>query len=50
MTEQTFEMRIEATLEIRDADGNLISATPVQSTRVVTESERAAIIKDGART
>jgi hypothetical protein len=39
MTEQMFEIKISATGEVRDADGNLVSSEPVEATMTVTESE-----------
>lgn len=38
-----YEMRITATGEVRDKDGNLISAEPVEATAVVTEDQARAI-------
>lgn len=34
---QMYTVVVEATLEIRDADGNLVSAEPVQTEAVVDE-------------
>lgn len=36
---QMYELKITATGEVRDADGNLISAEPIEATIVVTEEE-----------
>lgn len=36
---QRYELAITATGEVRDAEGNLISSTPVESKITVTESE-----------
>jgi hypothetical protein len=36
---QLYQIAITATGEVRDADGNLISSTPVESTTVVTEAQ-----------
>lgn len=44
-TVQRYELRFTAVGEVRDADGNLISSTPVEATRVVTEAEAKAIIE-----
>ena len=43
MTEQMFEIKITATGEVRDAEGNLISSEPVEATLVVSESELRAL-------
>lgn len=39
MTAQQYEIAITATAEVRDADGNLISAEPVASTITVTDAQ-----------
>lgn len=44
MPEMKYEVRVSATAEIRDADGNLISSTPVESTTILTEDELLARI------
>jgi hypothetical protein len=36
---QMFEMRISATGEVRDADGNLVSSSPVESVVQLTEQQ-----------
>jgi hypothetical protein len=41
--EQMFQLKIAAVGEVRDADGNLISAEPVEATINVTESELRAL-------
>lgn len=35
-------LKVTATAEVRDAEGNLISASPVELTRPVTSAELAA--------
>jgi hypothetical protein len=40
---QMFEVVIKATGEVRDAEGNLISSTPIESTIYMTEAEVAAL-------
>jgi hypothetical protein len=39
-----YELRIVASGEVRDADGNLISTEPIEATAVLTEEEAAALI------
>lgn len=39
-----FEVKVTATGEVRDATGNLISSTPVETTMVLTEAEVTALI------
>lgn len=39
-----YELKIVATGEVRDADGNLISNEPIEATRIVTEEEALAIL------
>jgi hypothetical protein len=39
MSEMKFEIKVVATGEVRDADGNLLSSTPVEQTAIVTEDE-----------
>ncbi len=43
MSTQQYEIAITATAEVRDAEGNLISAEPVESTVVVTEEQMHAM-------
>lgn len=43
MPEQMFEVVVRATGEIRDADGNLVSTTPVEVTQICTAAEVAAL-------
>lgn len=38
-----FELVLKATGEVRDADGNLISAEPVEATFILTEAELTAL-------
>lgn len=42
---QLYELRITATGEVRDADGNLIEQRPVEATAVVTAEQAAALIE-----
>jgi hypothetical protein len=42
---QLYELRITATGEVRDADGNLISTEPIEATTTVTEAEARAYIE-----
>lgn len=42
---QLYEMRVVATGEVRDKDGNLISPGTAEGTRSVTEAEALAIIE-----
>jgi hypothetical protein len=39
MTGQMYEIKVTAVGEVRDSDGNLISAEPVEMTKTVTEQE-----------
>jgi len=41
---QMFELKIEASGEVRDAEGNLISVDPITGTAVVTAEQARAII------
>lgn len=36
---QLYQIKVTATGEVRDADGNLVSSSPVESTMTVTEDE-----------
>ena len=47
MSEQRYEITLTATGEVHDADGNLISQTPVETTITVTETELLALIEQG---
>lgn len=40
---QLFEITITATGEVRDAEGNLVSSSPVEATMRVTAEELAAL-------
>lgn len=40
-----YELRIEAAGEVRDADGNLISAAPYETTVIVTEEQARQIME-----
>jgi hypothetical protein len=42
---QLFEIRIVATGEVRDKDGNLISQQPIEAVHIATEAEARAIIE-----
>jgi hypothetical protein len=42
-TEQMFEIKVTAVGEVRDADGNLISAEPIEATQIVSESQLRAM-------
>lgn len=44
MSEQLFEIVMTATGEVRDKDGNLISAEPIEG-RMVVNAEQAAQIR-----
>jgi hypothetical protein len=43
---QRYELRIQATGEVRDADGNLVEQIPVDKTVVLTEDQVRAIVAD----
>ena len=43
MEPQKFELKITATGEVRDKDGNLVSSEPVEATLEVTAEELAII-------
>ena len=45
MTEMKYEVVITATAEVRDAEGNLISAEPIETRSIMTEAEVAAMIQ-----
>jgi len=47
MGEQLYQLKITATGEVRDKDGNLISSGPVEAIRTVTETEAAEILASG---
>ena len=40
---QLYELRFEATGEVRDADGNLVEQIPVEQTVVLTEEQLRAL-------
>ena len=40
---QLYELKISASGEVRDADGNLINQIPLETTVTVTEEQAAAI-------
>lgn len=42
MTEMKFEVKIAATAEVRDKDGNLKSSEPVEMTTTMTEAQLRA--------
>ena len=39
----TYQIKVVATGEVRDADGNLVESIPIETTRIVTESELARL-------
>jgi hypothetical protein len=43
---QLYELRITATGEVRDADGNLISQEPVETTVTVTEEQARQLMEE----
>lgn len=45
MTAVTFEVRISAIAEVRDADGNLVSQSPVELIGHLTEDEVAELAR-----
>ena len=48
MTAQQFEVVIRATAEVRDVDGNLVSAEPVEFRNTMTEAEVKALTEGDA--
>lgn len=42
---QLYELRIVATGEVRDAEGNLISREPIEATAVLTEEQAIELTK-----
>lgn len=48
MTEQLYELRITATGEVRDAEGNLLNQEPLEAVVQVTAAQAAAIIEGQA--
>ena len=46
---QMYELRITASGEVRDADGNLLSSEPVESTVVVDEETARKILEGNDR-
>lgn len=42
---QRFELRIQATGEVRDADGNLIEQVPVEQTVELTEDQIRSLVQ-----
>ncbi len=48
MGEQLYQLKITASGEVRDSDGNLISSAPVEAIRTVTEAEAVEIVKASA--
>lgn len=44
MSNMAFEVAITATAEVRDKDGNLISAEPVESKFQITEEQARALL------
>ena len=45
MTEMKFEVKITATAEVRDKDGNLKSSEPVEATLTMTEDELRSLFE-----
>lgn len=45
---QRFELSITASGEVRDADGNLVSTTPVEAVIEVSEDELRQLMGDGS--
>jgi hypothetical protein len=43
MSEMKFEVKVVATGEVRDKDGNLISSEPVEAVAELTEAELAEL-------
>ena len=43
MPGQLYEMRITATGEVRDDDGNLISSEPIETVQILTEEQVLAL-------
>jgi len=48
MTEKLYQLKITATGEVRDAEGNLLNQTPIESVEIVTESELKARLEGEA--
>jgi hypothetical protein len=46
---QLYEMTVRATGEVRDADGNLISTEPIETTTVVTEEQMRSLTQGDQR-
>lgn len=46
MTEQMFEIKINAVGEVRDKDGNLLSSEPIELTQIVSESQLREMQKE----
>jgi hypothetical protein len=42
---QMYEVTIVATGEVRDADGNLVSAEPIEAKAVITEKQARALVE-----
>lgn len=42
---QMYELRITATGEVRDKDGNLLRSEPIESVQTITEAEALAILE-----
>ena len=43
MTDMKFEVKISATAEVRDKDGNLKSSEPIEMTATMTEAQLRAL-------
>jgi hypothetical protein len=48
MTGQMYAVKVSAIGEVRDAEGNLVSSEPVESTIICTEAEARAILEGNA--
>ncbi len=46
MGSQLYELRITATGEVRDAEGNLIESRPVEAVATVTEEQALTILEN----
>lgn len=46
--EPLYAMKVTATGEVRDSEGNLLNTVPVETVRYVTEAEAVAIIERSA--
>lgn len=44
MVAELYQLKITATGEVRDADGNLVEQKPIEATAVLTEAEAAVLL------